>query len=288
LIWYDRSGKDLGMVGGPGDYGGLEMSPDGKHAAVNVLDPAARTRDIWLVDLARGLRTRFTFDPADEFDSIWSPDGARIVFNSRAKGPIDLYEKPSNSAGSERSILASPPQKIPNSWSSDGKFLLATLLMPSSDVWMMPMTGEGKPSAFLDTPFNESSARFSSDGRWVAYTSNESGRLEIYVTPFPTKNGKWQVSTGGGGFPRWRRDGRELFYIAPDGKLMAAAISGHESAFDVGAVKPLFDVSRAQQRRGYPYDVSSDGQRFLVNVVGEESSIEPLTLLINWPAALRR
>jgi hypothetical protein len=108
------------------------------------------------------------------------------------------------------------------------------------------------------------------------------------VTPFPTKNGKWQVSTGGGGFPRWRRDGRELFYRAPDGKLMAAAIGSQGSAFEVGEVKPLFDINRARADRGYPYDVSADGQRFLVNVLGEESTVEPLTLLINWPAALQR
>jgi hypothetical protein len=155
----------------------------------------------------------------------------------------------------------------------------------------LPLFGDRKPLPFLQMPYNEAYGQFSPDGRWVAYLSNESGRDEVYVAPFPRPAGKWQVSTTGGVAPRWRRDGKEIFYVAPDNKLMAAAVSGQASAFEVGAVQPLFEIHRNGPviggYLGYNYDVAADGQRFLVNTVGEQAAA-PLTLIVNWQAGIRK
>jgi eukaryotic-like serine/threonine-protein kinase len=258
--------------------------------AVSVFDPARRARDIWLFDIARGLRTRFTFDPADEPTSVWSPDGSRVVFNARRKGSLDLYQKASSGAGDDEELLADNLEKVPLDWSSDGRFILfAVGASQTSDLWVLPLSGDRKPFPFLQTPFDENPGRFSADGRWITYASNESGRYEVYVTPFPGPGAKWQVSTAGGDFPRWRRDSKEIFYLAnaPDYKLMAAAVNGGGSTFEVGAVRPLFDA-RAVANQRWMYDISPDGQRFLVNTLAEEAASAPITLVVNWPALLKK
>ena len=309
LAWFDRSGKQIGVLGDQARSGDLELAPDGRRLAVSLFDRARRGRDIWLFDIARGLRTRFTFDPADELAPVWSPDGRRVVFNARRKGHLDLYQKASSGAGAEEELLADGLDKTPLGWSPDGRFILFVAVAPKTglDLWVLPLFGGRKPFPFLQTPFNEVPGRFSPDGRWIAYASNESGRNEVYVAPFPglggtpsaaaalgTPGGKWQVSTAGGNWPRWRRDGKEIFYLAPDNlapdnKLMAAAASGQGSAFEVGAVRPLFEtraIANANQR--YPYDVSADGQRFLVNTLAEETTSAPITLVVNWPALVKK
>ena len=290
LAWYDRTGKEIGAVGEAADYGDLELSGDDKRAAVSLVDPVKRTRDIWLFDLARGLRTRFTFDPVDELAAIWSPDGERLLFSSWMKGLLDLHHKPSSGGGNNDVLLANTQTKFPSSWSPDGRFILYTafnLAGSGSDIWMLPLSGDKKPVPFLNTSFNEGFGQFSPDGQWIAYQSNESGRPEIYVAPFSGKGGKWQVSTTGGLFPRWRGDGRELFYIAPEGRLLAASVSAQSSGFEVGAVATLFAM-RMKANQRYPYDVTADGRRFLVNTLRDEASPEPLTLVLNWPAVLRQ
>jgi Tol biopolymer transport system component len=162
----------------------------------------------------------------------------------------------------------------------------------TSDLWILSLAPERKSAAFLQTPFSESRAAFSPDGRWLAYASNESGRFEVFVTPFPSQSGKWQVSTGGGTWPRWRRDGKELFYLTRNNTLMAAAVDSAGDALQVGHVQPLFDMdprmTTVEGVGGYWYDVSADGQRFLVNVLVEETSVAPITLLVNWPSILKR
>ena len=295
-VWVDRTGKQIGVLGDPadyGDYGGIELSPDGTHVAVSLRDSATLTNDIWLFDAARGLRTRFTFDPANEISSIWSPDGSRLVFDSNRKGPGELYQKASSGAGNEDVLLADNVAKRPVSWSPDGRFILYVRFPGGSTVdhlWVLPLFGDRKPFPFLQTPFNETHGQFSPDGHWIAYQSSVSGRAEVYVAPFPGPGGKWQISTVGGRFPRWRRDGKELFYLAPDNRLMAATVNGQGSAFEVGAVRPLFQAGTrtAGDPAAYPYDVSAGGQRFLVNTFLDQAAQAPITIVQNWTAGLKR
>ena len=288
LIWVDRKGQPIGVLGDQAAYGDVELSPDGERLAVSVFDPLRRTRDIWLFDVRRRLKTRFTFDPADEWASIWSPNGSRVAFNAMRKGRLQLYQRSTNGADAEQELLASDVSKFLLDWSPDGRFILFSAIASTtgSDLWVLPRFGDRKPIPFLQTQSGETQGAFSPDGRWIAYTSNESGRDQVYVAPFPGPGGKWQVSVAGGSWPRWRRDGKEIFYVSAGNKLMAAAVSGHSSAFDVGPVQPLFDVRPGGPR--FSYDVSPDGQRFLVNTLVEDRAEAPITLVVNWPALVKK
>jgi Tol biopolymer transport system component len=289
LLWSDRAGKQLGVLGDAAQYTDLELSPDGKRASFSIADQAGNGRDIWLYDVARGLRTRFTFDSAGERESIWSPDGSKIVFNSNRKGHLDLYQKTSSGAGPEEALLEDNQDKYPSSWSPDGRYILYRTRggQTGSDLYLLPLSGDHKPLPFLETKFNEDIGQFSPDGRWVAYSSDESGRSEVYVVPFPESGGKWQISTVGGNFPRWRHDGAEIFYVTPDNKLMAATINGKGANFEVGAVKPLFETRIVLGGR-YQYAVSADGQRFLINTAPEQAAPAPITVVLNWAAGLKK
>jgi serine/threonine protein kinase len=289
LIWFDRTGKQIGVLGVPAlAYSGIEVSPDERQVSVSIPDESGQGRDIWLYDLSRGLRTRFTFDRTQSSGSIWSPDGSRVVFNSERKGHMDLYQKSSSGAGAEEVLLEDNFDKYPEGWSPDGRFILyASLGGPTGfDLFALPLFGDRKPIPFLQTQFNEISGRFSPDGRWVAYSSNESGRYEVYVTPFPGPGGKWQISTAGGVWPRWRRDGNEIFYLAPGRALMAASVNGKGSSFDVGAVKLLFQTRAVGQVDRYA--VSADGQRFLINTAPEQEASVPITVVLNWTTGLKK
>jgi Tol biopolymer transport system component len=304
LVWFDRSGKQVSVLGDQAGYLDLALAPDGGRAAVSLFERAQRTRDIWLFDIARGLRTRFTFDPGDERASIWSPDGSRVVFTSPRKGHFDLYQKASSGAGHEDELLVDGLDKYPGDWSPDGRFILFGVgaTGATSDLWVLPLFGDRKPFPFLQTPFGEVPGRFSPDGRWIAYASDESGRSEVYVAPFPERGGspsaaaatrspggKWQISTAGGSQPRWRSDGKEIFYLSPDKRLMAAAVRSQGSAFDVDVVRSLFDTRALQTINARSaYGVSPDGQRFLVNTRVEEAASAPITLVVNWPALLKK
>ncbi len=297
LIWFDRTGKQIATLGDQADHSGVELSPDGTRAAVTILDPARSTRDIWLYDVARGLRTRFTFDPADDTSAVWSPDGSRIGFASPRAGRFGLYVKASSGAGNEELLLdEASSNQLPTSWSRDGGSVLysnlSSMSSTQSDLRVLPFSGDRKASVFLATPFTEGVARFSPDGRWIAYQSNESGRIEVYVAPFPGAGGKWQISTAGGTFPRWRRDGRELYYLAPDNRLMTASVNGESTAFQVGAVQTLFQTRPRLSTALFgidPYDVSADGQRFLVNTLMQDTtSSAPITIVVNWTAGLKK
>jgi Tol biopolymer transport system component len=245
-----------------------------------------------VVDVARGAYNRLTVDAADDILPIWSPDGTRIAFSSTRKGGLDLYLKSASGAGNEDLLLETPQTKALSDWSSDGRFLLYSNSDPKTgfDIWVLPLEGDRKPYPFVQTKFNERLAQFSPDGKWIAYESNESGRYEIYVQPFSRSNGKAggtvPVSTGGGAQVRWRPDGKALFYIALDDRLMMVPItSSSEQALEVGAAVALFTarvVSGAQQPFArYQYGVSPDGQRFLMNTVTAEASV-PITLILNW------
>jgi serine/threonine protein kinase/Tol biopolymer transport system component len=288
LVWFDRAGKQIDVLGDRAEYADLELSADGRHAAISVLDPARGSRDIWIFDVPRGLRTRFTSDAADDLAPVWSPDSSRLVFGSRRKGPLDLYQKVlSSKAGSEDEVLLTDSlDKTPTSWSPDGRFLLYEAVSDGTgaDLWILPL-GSRKPFPFLQTRFNEGSGRFSPDGRWIAYASNESGRFEVYVVPFPGPGAKSQVSFTGGNWPRWRRDGKELFYSAPGNRLMGAAVNGSGSAFEVTAARSLFQAP-ATVAGGYA--LSTDGERLLINTLVEDRTPVPITLVLNWTAALKK
>ena len=286
LAWFDRMGRQIASVGDQANYANLELSFDDRQAIVAVLDPARRTRDIWLLDLARGMRTRFTFDPGEERTAIWSPTGDEIVFNAQRKATErDLFVRASNGSGTEQTLLADGISKDAMSWTPDGRFLLYRASgKTGNDIWVLPVGG--KPYPFIATPAQENYGRFSPDGRWVAYTSNESGVDEIYVAPFPGPGGKFQVSSAGGTLPRWRGDGREIFYVAPDRTVTAVPVDGTTAGFRVGAPTGLFRAP-VETLVGYQYAVARDGQRFLVNTVGNQSA-PTVTVETDWPSLLKR
>src|SRR3989441_3126013 len=202
----------------------VELSPDGKRVAVN--RTVNGKIDVWLIDAARGVPTRFSFDAAYNDSPVWSSDGSRVVFASNRKGIYDLYSRSSSGAGTDELLLESGQYKVPTDWSSDGRFILFRSNDPQTgwDLWVLPVSGDKKPFPFLKTPFEEREGQFSSDGKWIAYQSNESGRFEIYVQPFPGPGGKFQISNNGGAQPRWNKDDKEIFYVSSDSKMMAAPV----------------------------------------------------------------
>jgi hypothetical protein len=286
LVWLDREGKKLEALGDPADYWDPRISPNGRRVAVGIGDPG----DIWIHDLARGVRTRITFEAADDYSPVWSPDGERVTFSSQRSGAGDLYAKVTSGTGKDELLTGSKLFKVPTGWSPDGGHLLYQVSAGSNarwDLWMLSFA-DLKTTPILQTEFEEGDAMFSPDGRWIAYVSNESGRYEVYVAPFPGPGGKWQVSTAGGSHPLWSRDGKELFYQALDGKLMAVPVKIGGS-FESGVPKPLFAI-RTKSSPGRNFDVSGDGRRFLVNApVGQEKmSSPPIVLLQNWTSAMKR
>jgi Tol biopolymer transport system component len=288
LFWRDRAGKQTGVLGDPATYMDVSLSRDRQKLAVSVLDPKVGPPDLWIYDLARGLRSRFTFDPGADRWPVWSPDGTRIAFSSNRRGRFNLYMRSYAGSGVEEPILESDRDKVLCDWSPDGRHLLfETRSDPNtrSDVWALPLDGDRKPFPVLQTAFRELEAVFSPDGRWIAYNSDESGRSEIYVTPFPGPGRKWQVSPSGGLLPRWSRTGKEIFFIGPGERINVAEVTTQGDTFEVGRTQPLFDVRG--QRPGNVYDVTPDGQRFLVNTASDQLNAGSVTLVVNWPAALR-
>jgi Tol biopolymer transport system component len=235
--------------------------------------------DIWLQDGIRA--TRFTLNPADDRYPLWSPDGTRVLFASNRSGAYDLYQKPADGSGSEQVLLQSPDLKRPNSWSRDGRFILYWSDRNGGDLMVLPLTGDRKPVPFLSTASNEQQGVFSPDGKWVAYQSDESGRFEIYVRPFPGPGGPSQVSAEGGHSPRWRTDGKELYYVAPDLKLMAAKVAVRGAVFNAATPESLFQTHINQATNRPEYDVARDG-RLLILTDLPDTSAEPIHLLLNW------
>jgi len=295
LVWQDRSGKRLGSITKPATLTFQALSPDETRAVYSVADRTQTQDDLWLLDLARDTPSRFTFGPDLGQGPVWSPDGSRIAYVSvsLSGGHYDLYLKPASGAAKEELLLHGGTNALPSDWSRDGKLLVysQTGEKTKDDIWLLPLEGDHKPILYLQTPFNERFAQISSDGRYMAYTSDESGRDQVYVQPVPPSGAKWLISTGGGTQPRWRRDGRELFYIAADQMLMAAPVQTSGN-FESGTPQALFTAPEgaARNRRDFVYQPSADGKRFLVNVVagGESASAPPLTVWLNWQAALKK
>ena len=294
LVWFDRSGKRLGTVGAPENYypGFLNLSPKGTRVAVGILD-AAGLSDVWLLDVDRGIRSKFTLDPGDDSHAVWSPDGSQIVYNSRASGEkFTLSRKATTSAGIVEPLLSTTDVELSlSSWSADGKYVLYATqpLGGKSDIWALPLDGDRTPRPVVQTEHDDGDGRFSPDGRWIAYVSDASGRFEVYVAPFPGPGGTLQVSASGGTEPRWRADGKELFYFAGDNRLMAVEITTEGGTFEVGQGAPLFQTRESWlPGSGVRYDVSEDGQRFLVFVPLDEPSASNISLIVNWPEELKR
>ncbi len=289
LTWFDREGKTVAKYGSPGDYSNVVLSPDAKRVAVQ--RRVDNNYDIWIIDLDRGVPVRFTFGASNEDDPAWSPDGSVVLFTSdRDGGKRRLYRKASGGAGKEEVVNESVQLNDDGiDWSPDGKNVIyeTTNEKGSLDLWVLPMTGGEEPYPLLQSEFAEALARFSPDGRYFAYVSSESGKSEVYVQSFPPAGGKWQVSTGGGGQPQWRRDGKELFYISANKRLMAVPVN-LDGTFESGTPTQLFSTQVTSFLSPDRYDVSADGQRFLVNSAVEETSTAPINVILNWISTLKK
>ena len=286
LVWFDRNGQVLDTLTMPGPIKSLRLSPDGQRLAVDVVDVRTGISDVWLQDVDRGGPKRFTYQETDEVNPIWSDGGKRIVFRSDREGPPDIHEKALEGAGNQEVVLALPGVQHPLDVSLDNQRLIyfEEDRITRADLWMLPLTGERKPLPLLRTPFEERDAVFSPDGRWIAFESDESGAPEIYVTPIDAVGSRRRVSLTGGQTPRWRRDGKELFYMAPNGGVMSVTIT-LAPVLQVAPARQLFVV--ADRAVNDVYDVSPDGQRFLVNTATERDPA-PITVILNWTSALRR
>ncbi len=283
LLWFDRKGQQIGVALGPGIYGNIMLSPNGQVVASDTTDPASQNTDVWTYDLQTLGAKRLTFDPALDSLPIWSPDGSRTVFASNRELKFDLYLKDANGAQEEKIIPQDGPDRFPTDWSRDGKYVLYGR---GPDLWFL-MLPELRATQLLKATSTLKSGRFSPDGKWVAYSSNESGRWEIYVTSFPEAHGKWQVSNTGGDQPRWRSDGKELFYLSSDSKIMAVPVKTG-SNFDSGAPTALFQANPREMfatSELFSYDVSGDGQKFLINSQ-LKTELTPMSLVLNWSAKL--
>jgi dipeptidyl aminopeptidase/acylaminoacyl peptidase len=293
LAWYDRSGDRLGTLGPEGEYSQPRISPDGKRVALVSPDKDSGNRDIWLMDVGNGALTRLTSHPANDWFAVWSPDSARIAFSSDRTAPAGIYTKSAIGEGDEELVWqprVSGAAAILD-WSTDGRFLVYHEPGASANdvLWALPLFGPRKPFLLVQPEFAYGTARISPDGKRLAYPSTESGRNEVYVKPFG-KPGKQRISPAGGDLPVWRKDGRELFYIAADGLVMAVQVKGGE-IFEAAAPRALFRAcSASQSLRGGEefYDIASDGKRFLMSCLTGEGKPSALIVELHWTAALNK
>jgi Tol biopolymer transport system component len=292
LTWIDRSGRPAGTVGEPGYYFNLGLSGDDSRVAVSRMSEPPGLRwntDIWSIDVnGAGTADRLTTNPAREADPAFSYDGKQIAFNSSRTGEFTLFRRPSSQAGEDEPLGLAKGRVTAPDWSRDGRFLMFTEAADESgtNLWYLSFP-DGEKRSYLHTSFDERSGIFSPDGRWVAYESNVTGRFEIYVDSFPKPNGPSLISRDGGRAPRWRGDGRELFFLAPDGTMMAAEI---ETANGIHATTPgsLFKTGITGTRDYHPFAVAHDGRRFLMPVRLNTQNFAPITVVLNWPAKLPR
>ncbi len=284
VVWVDREGNSEPLLDTPSTYWTPRLSPDGQRLAVVDVDEG---QEVWIYDLKRGVLSRLTFDPGAELEPLWTPDGQRIVFRSNRSGAFNLYWKPADGSGEAEQLTSSEYLQKPFSWTPDGMVLAFSEQNPqtNSDIWVLRLEGDRTPEPFLRTPFSEAAPSFSPDGRWIAYTSDESGRPEIYVRPFPGSGGKWQISTGGGIAPQWAANGRELFYLNGD-QMMVVPVTT-ENSFQPGTPRPLF----THVHPGGPppnYAVAHDAQRFVM-LQPTEPEMEPqINIVLNWFEELKR
>jgi Tol biopolymer transport system component len=277
-VWLDRTGRETGVLVPPdtSQLDGLRLSPDGR--SVMLRRTVEGNTDVWLADASRGALRRLTFGPAIDSDAVFSPDGARIAYAADPKGTLwDLFERPADGTGAEHLLLAGPENESPVDWSPDGKFILYAVQSRKTglDLWALPAGGGGKPIVVAQTPFSDAEGRFSPDGRWIAFASNESGRFEIYVQPFPGPGPKAQISVGGGFAAHWSQGGREILYQSSGNQLTAVAVRVTGSRVEADTPRPVLSLAGITD-----WEVTPDGQRFLVSKA--MSAAPPITLVLNW------
>jgi eukaryotic-like serine/threonine-protein kinase len=280
LTWFDRSGKELGALGEPAVYANPQIAVSGKAVAADVTDPGNLNTEVWMYDTLQGGAKRLTFDGILDAMPVWSPDETRVVFSSSRGSAFNLYMKEASGAQEEKAVCESDGDKYPNSWSRDGKYILYG---EGADLKYLTLP-EMKSTPFLRVAGTLKSAQFSPDGKWVAYASNESGRWEVYVTSFPEAKGKWQVSNAGGEQPKWRGDGKELFYLGEDARLMAVPVQTGQG-FNAGAPAMLFQTNPKETvatSEQFLYDVAPDGQKILVNTALKNAEAQPMTVILHW------
>ena len=293
LLWFDRSGKQVGETGTGGDLYMPSLSPDGRKLAVTVTTPGVSPYNIWVYDLTRGIRTRLTFSPALDAEAAWSPDGKTIAFVSNRSGQSHLYEKAADGTGSSSPLVVDNNSESRPSFSPDGRYLIFQRDLHQHagshfEIWALPLFDDRKPFPVIQNPsFDAGDPALSPDGKWLAYVSTESGRTDVYIAPFLHGSGKWQVSSGGGTWPRWRRDGRELFYFSLDNKIISAQISEQGASLVIGKVVSLFQTNPVPSST-WPYDVTADGSKFVVATQAASKTKQSLTLVTNWPALLKK
>ena len=287
LTWFDRSGKPAGTVGKSGSYSNVRLSPDGRRVATDQTDPDGRRIDIWIHELAQGAATRLTFDSGTDQQPIWSPDGRQILFSANLRIGNQLYLKNADGSGSDQAAADLGAGVFnPWDWSRDGNYIL---FGKGNELWYIS-TADRVAKPLSQAKWSVRNAQFSPDGRWMAYASNETGSMEIYVSSFPSGNGKWQASSGGGQEPRWRQDGKELFYVSADGKMTAVAVTTG-SSFKAGSPVALFQTHRRQPVSFldvFSYDVSADGQKFLIATKIDEPNFAPLSVFLNWASEMEK
>jgi serine/threonine protein kinase len=281
LTWFDRAGREIGTIGSPEDYGQVNLSPDETKIVTERFDLQTGVPELWILEPERDLAVKFTLGTQDR-DPIWSPDGSRIVFSSRRRSAAaDIYVKAVGGSREEQVLLDLEQLVTVSDWSRDGRFILYKFGTNPGDLFALPLFGEGKPIPVVESPrFNEDEARFSFDGRWVAYNGTDTGRMEVYAVPFPDANYRIQISNQGGSQPRWRADGRELFYLSPDGKMMSVDLPGGPS-LKPGIPTVLFQTPLLVDASLDQYAVTSDGQRFLMPVRIDRRP-NAITIVLNW------
>jgi Tol biopolymer transport system component len=295
LIWFDRSGKQLSALTQAGVNNAPSLSPDEKQVAVSRIGPnTATAADIWLLDSERGSQIRLTTDPGVDTHPSWSPNGDHVTFVSTRNAVTSIYQKRSNGGSPEEALVSSPELKYNPTWSPDGQTIIYSQLNPKTnvDLYVLSLSGEKKSTSWLQTNFIEAQARFSPNGRWIAYLSNETGQFEVYVESFPATGTKLPISIGGGSQPQWRADGRELYYYTPDRKLMAVEVNGDGPTFKVGQAQPLFEIRVAAVDQSFPgngyYTVTHDGKRFLVSSLPDTPERQQINVVVNWMADFKK
>ncbi len=292
LFWWERDGKRIGALAKPDRFITPALSPDGTRVAVMIFTGAQGVGDIWVFDLARGTDTRLTFGPANQSTPVWMPDGKTILYSSSQKGLPHIYSKSADGSGAEKVLLEDPDAvEQPDSVSPDGRYLVYDRKVPKTEpgfhLWVLPLSGDGKPFSIVQTSFEDRHGMVSPDGKWMAYENNASGQREIYITAFPGGGAKWQVSTNGGIIPKWRKDGKELFFLDATDNIDAVDVSSSGDAVHLGVPHILFQVIGIQREYG-PYDVTADGKKFLTNSGSLKEGSAPLTMVQNWPSELKK